>query len=235
MNTEIQNQINRISSNITNAFTAVGNKGGTVPSSKVIANLPSAIDTIRTSPGVWNGEYTNLYMISISAGTGGSASGGGGYESGQSCTVTASPSSYYRFDKWTESGTSVSTSASYNFTVSKSRTLKANFISVATVTTSGTGNSSYCYATINGSKITSAGTYNVDGGSTITFGVYGYSSSYYGEVKIDGTQLLKVTDKTTQTYTWTVPNTIKSATVSFSYTSTSTRRNGKITVTTTAR
>lgn len=57
MDSRIDTQVSRIRTNITNAFTAVGNKGGTVPSSKVIANLPSAIDTIKVSSGTYNGEY----------------------------------------------------------------------------------------------------------------------------------------------------------------------------------
>ena len=75
-----------------------------------------------------------------------------------------------------------------------------------TVTITGTGDSSYCYATINGTKQYSAGTHEVNAGDTITFGVYGTSiSSAYGSLTIDGTEVLHVTDKTTQTYEWTVP------------------------------
>ena len=75
------------------------------------------------------------------------------------------------------------------------------------VTITGTGDSSYCYAIINGTKQYSAGTHEVNAGDTITFGVYGtsISSSAYGSLTIDGTEVLHVTDKTTQTYEWTVP------------------------------
>lgn len=104
--------------------------------------------------------------------------------------------------------------------------------SVVTVTLSGTGNTSYCYATINGTKRYGAGTYEVEAGDAITFGVYGRSSSYYGDVKIDGTQVLKVTNQTTKTYEWTVPSGISSATIAMTYTSTSSQRRGRITVTT---
>lgn len=101
------------------------------------------------------------------------------------------------------------------------------------VTITGTGNSSYCYATINGTKYSAAATgIEVKPGDTITFGIYGYSSTYYGEVTIDGTQVKKVTEKATETYEWTVPSGKTSITMAMSYTSTSTRRNGKITVTT---
>lgn len=46
MSTEVQTELDRIVNNITAAFTAVGNKGGTVPSSKVSGNLASAINSI---------------------------------------------------------------------------------------------------------------------------------------------------------------------------------------------
>lgn len=42
----VQSEINRLKQNVANAFTAVGNKGGTVPASKVSGNLASAINSI---------------------------------------------------------------------------------------------------------------------------------------------------------------------------------------------
>lgn len=74
------------------------------------------------------------------------------------------------------------------------------------VTITGTGSSGRCYATINGTKQYSAGAHEVNAGDTITFGVYGKSSSNYGFVKIDGTQVLKVTSSSTETYDWIVPS-----------------------------
>jgi hypothetical protein len=69
------------------------------------------------------------YTISVSANpsNGGSVSGGGSYNYGQSCTVTASANSGYEFTNWTEGGSVVSNNASYSFTVSGNRTLVANF------------------------------------------------------------------------------------------------------------
>ena len=99
-----------------------------------------------------------------------------------------------------------------------------------TITLSGSGSPSYCYVTINGTKYTSAGTYTVNKGDTIVCGVYGRSSTYYGAVTVDGTQVLKVTSMSTETYTYTVTEDVN---ISLSYTSTSSRRNGRITITTT--
>lgn len=103
------------------------------------------------------------------------------------------------------------------------------------VTITGTGSASYCYATIGGTKRYSAssGTIEVMPGDVITFGVYGYSSTYYGRVTVDGTQLLNVTTRTSKTVNWTVPDGVKTITMAMTYTSTNTRRNGRIVVTTT--
>lgn len=42
----VQSEINRLAQAVVDAFTAIGNKGGTVPSSKVSGNLASAINSI---------------------------------------------------------------------------------------------------------------------------------------------------------------------------------------------
>ena len=97
------------------------------------------------------------------------------------------------------------------------------------LTLTGSGNATYCYMMIGSTKYTSATTVEIDAGTEVTFGVYGYSSTYYGEVKINNVQKLKVTNRSTQTFEWTPE---EDASISMSYTSTSTRRNGKINVTT---
>ncbi len=68
---------------------------------------------------------------------GGSTSGGGTKQCGSTCTVTATPNNCYQFNNWTENGTVVSTSASYQFTVNGDRNLVANFSIINyTITTS---------------------------------------------------------------------------------------------------
>ena len=103
-------------------------------------------------------------------------------------------------------------------------------LSVA-VTITGTGNARHCYATINGTKQYKAGTHEVNAGDTITFGVSGRTSLYYGSVTIDGTEVLRVTSGS-ETCDWTVPNGISTIEIAMQYTSQSSFRNGKITVTT---
>ena len=102
------------------------------------------------------------------------------------------------------------------------------------VTVTGTGNTSYCYATIGGTKVTAAGTYTVSAGDTITFGVYG-STKQSGTVKIDGTTVLTTRSNATETYDWTVPSDIVSINIDLSYHSYGTAARpsyGTITVTT---
>ena len=69
------------------------------------------------------------YTINVSANptNGGTVTGGGTYNQGQSCTVTASPNAGFTFTNWTENGNVVSTQANYTFTVTGNRTLVANF------------------------------------------------------------------------------------------------------------
>ena len=104
-------------------------------------------------------SYT-ISTSSIPAG-GGTTSGGGSYNYGESATVTATPLTGYRFVNWTAGGTSVSTSASYTFTVTANRTLVANFTTLTytiTTTTSPAGVGS----------ATGGGTYNFGASATVT-------------------------------------------------------------------
>ena len=84
------------------------------------------------------------------------------------------------------------------------------------VTITGSGDSSNCYATINGTKQYSAGTHEVNAGDTITFGVCG-SRSHSGYVAIDGTQVLQATTGATQTYDWIVPDGISTVEIAMAY------------------
>ncbi|MBR6067622.1 MAG: C10 family peptidase [Bacteroidales bacterium] len=69
------------------------------------------------------------YTISATASpsNGGTVSGTGEYDYGQTVTLSATPSTGYHFVNWTENGTEVSTSAEYSFTATADRTLVANF------------------------------------------------------------------------------------------------------------
>ncbi len=69
------------------------------------------------------------FTVSVSSNpsNGGTVSGGGTYDYGQNCTVSATPTQRYVFVNWTENGLPVSTEATYSFAVNTDRDLVANF------------------------------------------------------------------------------------------------------------
>ena len=104
-----------------------------------------------------------VYNVSVSANpaNGGTVTGGGSYEEGQSCTVTATANDGYTFSNWTENGTVVSTNSSYTFIVNANHNLIANF-TLNTYTVSVAANPA------NGGSVTGGGTYNYGESCTIT-------------------------------------------------------------------
>ena len=58
----------------------------------------------------------------------GFVSGGGRYQEGQLCTLTADPDFIYYFNNWTENDSVVSEDVSYSFVVNSNRKLVANFV-----------------------------------------------------------------------------------------------------------
>lgn len=69
------------------------------------------------------------YTISATASpsNGGTVSGTGEYDYGQTVILSATPSTGYHFVNWTDNGVEVSTDAEYSFTATANRTLVANF------------------------------------------------------------------------------------------------------------
>jgi C1A family cysteine protease len=72
---------------------------------------------------------TIQYTIAISANpeAGGTVTGGGIYNHGETVNLTAVANRDYRFVNWTEAGIQVSTNSNYSFTARSDRTLVANF------------------------------------------------------------------------------------------------------------
>ena len=98
----------------------------------IVASSPSYTFTVNDNHNLianFTLEALPTYTISVEANPteGGSVTGDGTYEQGQSCTVTATTNNGYIFNNWTENGTVVSSDASYTFTVSDNRNLVANF------------------------------------------------------------------------------------------------------------
>ena len=70
-----------------------------------------------------------MHHINVSANNAaaGTVSGGGNYQEGYQATVLAQPNEHYRFLRWMENGTTVSSNANYTFTVWGDRNLVAEF------------------------------------------------------------------------------------------------------------
>ncbi len=148
-----------------------------------------------TSSGTYVAHFSlNSYTISASASpsTGGTVSGGGTYNYGATCTLTATANTGYTFTNWTKNGTVVSTNASYSFTVTSSGTYVAHF-SLNSYTISASASPS------TGGTVSGGGTYNY--GATCT---------------------LTATSNTGYTFTnWTKNGTVVSTNASYSFTVTS--------------
>ena len=113
--------INNGTANIT--FTAPGTTG-TATLTVFGYNKITYIATIQITSG-----GTQSYTINVSANptNGGTVTGGGTYQQGQQCTVSATANNGFTFTNWTENGNVVSTNRNYTFTVTSNRTLVANF------------------------------------------------------------------------------------------------------------
>ena len=99
---------NVVSTNATYTFNVTGNR-------TLVANF------------TYNAPTSYTITVSANPTNGGTVTGGNNYQQGQSCTVAATPNTGYTFTNWTENGNVVSTNASYTFTVTRNRTLVANF------------------------------------------------------------------------------------------------------------
>jgi hypothetical protein len=104
----------------------------------------------------------NNYQINLSASpaAGGSVTGQGTYQHGQTVHISAQVNPGYNFVNWTENGNSVSTNPDYSFTATQNRNLVANF-SVQTYTVSLSANPT------GAGTLSGAGTYNHNAGVTI--------------------------------------------------------------------
>ncbi len=153
------------------------------PSNQIEYTVPNAAQTVT--------------VLANPANAGG-VTGGGSFAASSSVTVTATANSGYTFANWTENGSAVSSSSSYTFTLSSNQTLVANFTanpvnytiavsaspsvggmvggggtfaSGSSQTVTATVNSGYTFAnwTVNGSVVSSSGSYTftVTGNQTL--------------------------------------------------------------------
>ncbi|MBR4392373.1 MAG: PKD domain-containing protein, partial [Bacteroidales bacterium] len=92
---------------------------------------------------------------------GGTVSGAGTFEQGETCTLTATANEGYTFVNWTEDGEAVSAEATYTFDVTADRELVANFtLNSYEITVSANPS--------NGGTVSGAGTYNHGATATLT-------------------------------------------------------------------
>jgi hypothetical protein len=94
----------------------------------------TALTLIDTNPPTPPGTNFTI-AVSLSPVGAGTAGGAGTYTSNSPCALSASANPGWGFQKWTENGAQVSTSANYTFTVRTNRTLVANFVPAYTLTT----------------------------------------------------------------------------------------------------
>ena len=80
------------------------------------------MDYINITP-----ESSSIIAATVEPADGGTVTGGGTFEFGQTCTLTATPNEGYNFMYWTENGVMVSSDAIYSFIVTGDRDLVANF------------------------------------------------------------------------------------------------------------
>ncbi len=103
---------------------------GNLFSDEVKATLPEDADIDAYFD---NFRYTNALpkpgevSLNVSAGEGGSVTGGGVYTVNTQVTVTATADTYYAFDGWYNGDALVSSDATYAFTITADTTLKAKF------------------------------------------------------------------------------------------------------------
>jgi uncharacterized repeat protein (TIGR02543 family) len=89
-----------------------------------------ATDTLRTamvSDYVWSFTTIPQILVSSTPAAGGLSAGAGTFAQASTVNVTATPNTGYTFTSWTDNGTVVSTSSSYQFSMAGNKTLVANF------------------------------------------------------------------------------------------------------------
>ena len=114
-------------------LTATANTGYTftnwTENGSVVSNNANYTFTVTGDRSLVANFSLNTYNITASSNPneGGAVNGAGEYDYGANCTLTATANTGYTFANWTENGSTVSTDASYSFTVTSNRNLVANF------------------------------------------------------------------------------------------------------------
>ncbi len=110
--------------------------GGTVVSSSSSYSFTVTANRILVANFTILGGAQRVIATSASPVDGGSLTGAGTYADGASVTVTATANPGFKFSKWKENGSNVSSSSSYTFTATADRSLVATFTSGWAITAS---------------------------------------------------------------------------------------------------
>ena len=96
----------------------------------IVSNMPSYTFVINSNRTLLANYTTTRLLICLTANpiNGGTTSGGGLFDHGNTANINAVANAGYTFTNWTEGGVIVSVLPNYTFTVNSSRTLIANFV-----------------------------------------------------------------------------------------------------------
>ena len=112
-------------SNLTSGVSAYGNNGSSLNSVGYNAQSFLPKTTFTYMPAASNEPVA--ITASVNPANAGTVTGAGTYEPGATVTLTATANEGYTFTNWTKNGVSVSTNATYSFTVSTAAAYVANF------------------------------------------------------------------------------------------------------------
>ncbi len=146
------------------AYSATGYSFVNWTKNGTVVSTSSTFSFTVTASGDYVANYNiNTYDVTVSASpaNGGSVSGGGTYNYGTSCTLTATPAEGYVFSKWTRNGYMMSTNPTYTFTVTGSDSYVAVF-------TDGTYEIAVTASPSIGGTVTGTGTYGYGVSCTLT-------------------------------------------------------------------
>jgi uncharacterized repeat protein (TIGR02543 family) len=160
-----------------------------------VSNSPSYAFTASADRALI-ASFTPVPVYTVSTGVnfpaGGTAAGGGSFSGGSKAIVTATANAGYVFMRWTVSGTQVSTSPAYSFSVTGNKTLVANFIVEGTQQTISTSANPVAGGTTSGGGIYASG----DSATVVATAKPGYVFSKWQEGN--------TTVSTSPSYTFTV-------------------------------
>lgn len=170
------------------------------------------ITAADTGAKTYYAKWMKLWTVTVTAGDGGTVSGGGTFEESSTVTVTAVPDSGYRFFRWTENGAQVSTDESYAFPLTGDRNLTAEFAR------NSSGSSSYTITTPDAEHGTvAASPSRASSGTTVTITVTPDEGYELGELIVTDTNgdEVDLTRESATKYTFEMPRSRVTVAASF--------------------